>query len=174
MNLATSNRGKKDGSDTHHLIECRLQGISNNPVSKRAHPLADALLGAVKDYIVEYIALEPHVISHEFKIAGTADMIVKLKDGALAIGDWKTSYLKSDEHPIQLAIYALAWNEQHPNDPPITKGFIVRVDKKSKKLNTKIDEYSDLNLYYPVIKALRLIYDYYNHTNSWEKPNEEH
>ena len=44
----------------------------------------------------------------------------------------------------------------------IYQGFIARVDKKSKKLGVKIDEYKPLSQYYPVVRALREIYSYIN------------
>src|ERR1019366_7794760 len=97
-------------------------------------------------------------------------LIVRLEySTGLWVGDWKTSFTKRDTHPIQLAAYALAWNEMHP-DTLIDQGFIARVDKKDDDCRVKIDEYQGLKRYFPVVVALRQIYDYTESMGVFVKP----
>lgn len=160
-NLAQSNRGMRIGTEVHGLIEGFIKKepfVISGKYNSEA--IADALFDAVNPKVEDYIALEPHLKSEELKIHGTADAIVRLDHGeGLAVLDWKTGASKSETHPIQLACYSLMWNEENP-DLQVNRGFIARVDKKSKGLNVKIDPYLDLNQYYEVIRALRTIWSY--------------
>lgn len=165
--LAQTKRGGTIGTEVHTLLESFITKVNQyTPISGKynSEQFADALFDKVNPLVDEWIYPdkngEPHLISNELKIHGTADMIVRLNyETGLWIGDWKTSAQKSGTHAIQLAIYALCWNEQHP-DQEIDKGFIARVDKKSKRLTVHIDEYKGLRSYYPVIQALRTIWQY--------------
>lgn len=160
-NLAQSKRGATIGTEVHGLLEGFIQKKPFEASGKYESQLfADALFDKVNPMVDEYIAIEPHLVSEKLKLHGTADIIVRLNGSTgLWVGDWKTSAAKSETHPIQLAIYAMLWNEANP-DQMIDQGFIARVDKKSKRLGVKVDEYKPLSQYYPVIKALREIYRY--------------
>lgn len=163
-NLATSNRGMKIGTLVHGMIEAYITKASAVPYDHKygADRIADALYDAVNPVVEDYIALEPHLTSKELRIHGTADAIIRLEHGeGLAVLDWKTGASKSETHPVQLAVYALMWNEANPG-MQVDRGLIARVDKKSKGLNVKIDSYAPLAQYYPVIKALRTIWSYQN------------
>lgn len=162
--LATSKRGMKIGTEVHYMLECfiKKEAVPIEIAFSRYNSgqFADALFDHVNPLVSEYVAIEPHLVSEELKIHGTADMIVRLEGvTGLVVGDWKTSAAKSETHPIQLAIYAMLWNEMH-SDQKIEQGFIARIDKKSKRLGVKIDEYKPLSQYFPVVKALREIYAY--------------
>ena len=162
-NLATSNRGMRIGTDVHGLIEgfIKKEQYEANP-KYNSHAIADALYDAVNPRIEDYLALEPHLVSNRLRIHGTADVVVRLDHGeGLAIVDWKTGASKSETHPIQLAIYAMCWNEMNPG-LQVDRGLIARVDKKTKALNVHIDDYKGLKQYYPVVEALRTIWSYTN------------
>ncbi len=161
--LAASQVGMEIGRETHSLIESFIKKEKYETSGKHeSQAYADALYDKVNPLVEDWVSIEPHLVSEKHKIHGTADMIVRLNyETGLWIGDWKTSASKSGTHPIQLAVYALLWNEMHP-DQQIDKGFIARVDKKSKKLTVHIDEYKGLKQYYPVIEALRTIWEYSN------------
>jgi hypothetical protein len=154
------------GTEVHALIEGY---IKKEPIKLEwqedkynSQQFADALFDVINPRVYEWVAIEPHLKSEKLKIHGTADCIVRMElEPGLWVGDWKTGAHKSNTHPIQLAIYALCWNETHP-DQMIDQGFIARVDKKSKGINVKIDEYKGLKQYYPVIRALREIWSYTN------------
>ena len=160
---AQSKRGTTIGSEVHGLIEGFINkqpfGISGKYESQL---FADVLYDKVNPMVEEYVAIEPHLVSETYKIHGTADAIVRMNgETGLSVLDWKTSASKSDTHPIQLAVYSMLWNETHP-EQSINRGYIVRVDKKSKKLTVHVDEYKPLNQYYEVVKALRTIWEYSN------------
>lgn len=159
--LAQTKRGGTIGTEVHSLIE---SFIAKHPIRASdkydSQLFADALFDKVNPLVDEWVSIEPHLKSEVLKIHGTADMIMRLNyETGLWIGDWKTSAQKSTTHPIQLAIYALCWNEAHP-DQKIDQGFIARVDKKSKRLDVHIDEYKGLQKYEEVIRALRTIWSY--------------
>jgi PD-(D/E)XK nuclease superfamily len=131
--------------------------------------VADALFDKVNPLVENWIEVEPHVKNERLKIHGTADAIARLPEG-ITVLDWKTSASKSETHPIQLAIYALCWNEScgggdintDMDSLLVNRGIIARVDKKSKRLGVKLDIYENLSQYYPVIQALRTIWSYQN------------
>lgn len=163
--LAQTKRGGTIGSLVHEKLEAYIKKAPAVIYDGKygSDRFADALFDAVNPKVSEWVAIEPHLVSEELKIHGTADAVVIMNgDNWLpAILDWKTSAAKSLTHPIQLAVYAACWNEQHPANP-VHRGIIARVDKKSKKLGVKLDLYDDLQQYYPVIKSLRTIWSYSN------------
>lgn len=160
-NLRISEEGKKIGTQVHERLEHLVLGQPMVPYDTRAGEYAEAIYNVVNPTIKEYVAVEPHLVSEKLKLHGTADCIVRVKDKpGLWVDDYKTSYEKDISHPIQLGIYSLAWNEQ--NKEQINQGRIIRIDKKSKNLNVKIDEYLNLKQYTRVILALREIYTYIN------------
>ncbi len=164
-NLAQSNRGQRIGTEVHDLLESFINRTPPPATSGKydSQAYADALFDKVNPMVEDWVQTETHLVNTEYKVHGTTDMIVRLNHRpGLWIGDWKTSAAKDVlTHPVQLAIYALGWNEANPGQA-IDQGFIARVDKKSKGLNVKIDEYQGLKAYFPVIKALREIWTYTN------------
>ena len=161
-NKKKSDEGMEMGREVHSLIEGFIakqpfEGLSGKYESQQ---IADALFDKVNPLVTDWIAIEPHVKSEKLKIHGTADAIVFMK-GKTQVLDWKTSASKSNAHPVQLAIYALCYNEKSDLEL-ITTGVIARVDKKSKGLNVKLDVYDNLKQYYPIVEALRTIWSYQN------------
>ena len=158
---AQSKRGTTIGSEVHGLIEGFIKKDPFEITGKyESQMFADALFDKVNPMVEDYVSIEPHLVSNEWKIHGTADAIVRLNGvPGLYVLDWKTAAAKSETHPIQLAVYQKCWDEEHP-EQRLEGGLIARVDKKSKKLTVHIDEYKPLNQYYPVVKALREIYRY--------------
>lgn len=168
---AQSEEGMKIGTEVHNQMETLITGKKFLPApSEIAVKLAQRLYDEVHPKIADYVAIEQHVIANAEKTHGTADLIVRLENRTgLWIGDWKTSYTKDElAHPIQLAVYALGWNEEHP-DQIIDQGFIARIDKKSKNLNVKIDEYQGLKFYFPIVRSLRSIWELVNKQGPWER-----
>lgn len=167
---AQSNRGMRIGTEVHGLIENFIAkgSMTVKPVISgkyESEAFADALFDKVNPMVKHWIAVEPHVKSEELRVHGTADAIVHVKIdeqfSETAILDWKTSASKSLTHPIQLAIYAYCWNEEHPEEL-VNRGIIARIDKTSKYRKAKIDDYPNLAQYYPVVRALRTIWEYNN------------
>lgn len=163
-----SDDGAKLGSEVHAVIENRIKETTV-VVSKEAYEIGSALFTEAAKRVESWEAIEPHLVSQELRLHGTADAVVRLdNETGLYILDWKTSFKKDISHPIQLAIYAYCWNETHPG-LTVDTGLIVRVDKKSTKLTVKIDEYKSLKDFYPIIKALRQVWDYANQQGAWQK-----
>jgi len=86
----------------------------------------------------ELIAAEYHLFSDKYKYAGTADLIVRMRD-KLWLLDIKTSNSLHTSYDLQLASYAKAWNETH--DEQITNTGILWLkaatrgeDKKGEKI----------------------------------------
>lgn len=86
----------------------------------------------------ELVATEYHLFSDKYEYAGTADLIVRLRD-KLWLLDIKTSNSLHTSYDLQLAAYTKAWNETH--DEPITDTGIVWLkaatrgeDKKGEKI----------------------------------------
>lgn len=76
------------------------------------------------------LAAEKLVVSRQFKFAGTADVVVALVDGAVAVVDLKTSKsaLGEDAWSLQLAAYCLALAEE---DIDARRRIIVRLPKSA-------------------------------------------
>lgn len=160
---ATSEIGKKVGTAVHGHIESWTTGKDLLDGVDNSLEIAQALHNVVNPIVEEYVAIEPHLKSETLKLHGTADIIFKRKfTPGLRVGDYKTSFSKDKiSHPIQLAIYARCWNEEHPDVKPediIDVGEIFRIDKK--KLTVKTDTYTNLKQYYPAIDALRVLWSH--------------
>ena len=63
-------------------------------------------------YKPELIATEYHLFSDQYEYAGTADLVVKINDKVWLL-DIKTSNSLHTSYGLQLAAYAMAWNETH-------------------------------------------------------------
>ena len=162
------------GTQVHTLLEAFInhQTLLESPKDKyNSRQFADALFDALNPLVLNWNAVEPHLVNETYKIHGTADAIVTMKEG-LTVLDWKTSASKSITHPIQLAIYALCWNDD-PKRSRVDRGVIARVDKKSNKLSVHLDIWPDnnpdlkkrhppLSHFFPIVKALRTIWQYSN------------
>lgn len=172
--IAVSNRAMKIGTHVHGLVEAEFNGTLyvghlTEPIrrQKLIVRLAECAIKEMRDDKV--VSTETHVQSTEHRLHGTIDYVVQLADGSLSIDDLKTSSSMSSDYPIQLAIYAMGWNEEHA-DQQIQHGRIRRVDKKAKTPYVQTKEFKDLHYYYPVVQALRVIFDYVNGTGPWSKP----
>jgi hypothetical protein len=85
-----------------------------------------------KEVQATWIASEEGVASWAHDYAGTIDLraaIVRGKEPVHAALDLKTGNGIYDEARVQLAGYALAWNESHPEDAPIRYGIVARLPK---------------------------------------------
>jgi predicted RecB family nuclease len=60
----------------------------------------------------ELIVTEYHLFSDNHEYAGTADLVVKINDKVWLL-DIKTSNSLHTSYGLQLAAYAMAWNETH-------------------------------------------------------------
>jgi len=172
-NSAHTKREAQRGTDAHEIIDGIIeQRKVDIPLRRyeRAIPFAKGLLDYSKTLIEEIIENDTHLVGNKSRIHGTTDVICRLNyEPGLWVLDWKTGDGKKDEHPLQLAAYAMAWNENHP-DQVIDKGVIIRpVNKKAKTLKFTHDEYKGLHHYFPIVKALRDVWAYVNKKDQWEE-----
>jgi predicted RecB family nuclease len=76
----------------------------------------------------EVIACEEPLVSETHRYGGTPDFLVR-KNGTLAMADLKTSNAIYRDYLLQVAAYAILWNETHPDDQ-INGGYhILRLGK---------------------------------------------
>ena len=97
----------KRGGDVHSLLRGVLTGLIK-PTDLSEHPLY-GYIQAAKDYLYlsnsTIIEVEKMVANRSYRIAGTIDVILKDKNGANILVDWKTGALEG-WHAVQLAGYA--------------------------------------------------------------------
>ena len=109
-----------EGTQVHNAIESFLKGNEiqwineygeaqyNLDVWKMILKFADFW----NTYKPELITTEYHLFSDAHKYAGTADLVIKINN-QLWLVDIKTSNSLHTSHNLQLAAYAMAWNETH-------------------------------------------------------------
>ncbi len=86
--------------------------------------------------------------------------------GELVICDWKTSSKMSITNGLQLSAYAHLSNTRRPlSEPRINTGYIVRLDKKTKKYHDL--KYENLRDYFQVFQGLIPAYYYVHQTGRW-------
>lgn len=77
----------------------------------------------------EVISAEKPLVSELHRYGGTPDAVLRLPDGRLAMGDWKTSNGIYRDYLIQVAAYTILWEEN--GNEPITGGYhICRFSKE--------------------------------------------
>lgn len=85
---------------------------------------------AVRSFLLEHVdevlATEIELVSTKFKFGGTPDLYCRLKDGSLAVVDYKTTSQLSREHGLQTAAYALLCRE---HEMKVNRRLVVRIKK---------------------------------------------
>lgn len=120
-------RDKAAGAGTlaHAMIEAHLRG---QPLPTHAdaelHAKAMNSFGAAKAWLesskMNIVYSEVPLVSEVHRFGGRLDAIAEL-DGQLSLADWKTGGIYA-EHLIQVAGYAILWEENYP-DKPLSGGF---------------------------------------------------
>lgn len=118
------------GTYVHNWIEDFVLG--NDP----AMPVNPQLQRVINDFLhwwkntnIEVISPEQVFCSPTHMLAGTADLVCKV-DGKLTIMDWKTGSGIYPEMFMQMAAYAMMWEEEHP-DQPIERLHVVNCSVKN-------------------------------------------
>lgn len=139
-------KAANEGTQVHNAIERYILGKEINwiDINGNAQYSLDVWRMILKftdfwkTYKPELIASEYHLFSDKYEYAGTADLIVRLKD-KLWLLDIKTSNSLHTSHELQISAYANAWNETH--DEKITDIGIIWLkastrgpDKQNKKI----------------------------------------
>lgn len=113
-------KAANEGTLTHNIIEEFLKGkeiswldkSGNTKYSLDVWRMVLKFADFWNTYKPELIQTEYHVFSDEHKYAGTIDLIVRLFDKLWLI-DIKTANSLHTTYDLQLAAYAVAWNETH-------------------------------------------------------------
>ena len=131
-----------EGTQTHQLIEHYLTGEKINWLDDRGNaicslPVWQMLLKFVEFWETEKLELiesEIHLFSDIYKIAGTCDLVVKMRD-ELWILDIKTSNSVHTSYDLQLAAYTTCWNETF--EEKVTKNGIIWLKSSKHKADPK-------------------------------------
>jgi hypothetical protein len=106
-------------------------------------------ISAFIDYVnsrrIEFLHAERLLYSRVHGFVGMTDSIARI-DGKLYVVDYKTSKGIYSEMWYQIAAYALAWNEEHPEEP-VEGGLILHFDKETGNLNEKEFSIEDLQIH---------------------------
>jgi hypothetical protein len=113
-------KAAQEGTQVHNAIEAFLNGeniqwIDEYGNAKYSLEIWKMILKFAEfwnTYKPELIASEYHLFSDKHEYAGTADLVVRLKE-KLWLLDIKTSNSLHTSYDLQLASYAKAWNETH-------------------------------------------------------------
>lgn len=150
------------GSEAHNALE---NWDLSNPAAKLIY---DEFCPKVDEFVVQEIK----VINKAHRYHGTADAIVRMNgETGLWILDWKTSNSHSHWYQVQMAAYASAWNEEHP-DQLIDQAICVHYDKKLKTPKLKVTKYYGLKEYFKAFVACRDVLDYDRQTGPWNKSDD--
>lgn len=123
------------GSAAHHQIATWLATLDDgHPTIEldESLPLLSAAMAFIGDRVEKVGGAEITVYNHTYQYAGTADALVRLNTGEIAIVDWKTGRVYP-ETILQLAAYAHGQTLIHDGqtkkmDKPITKLIAVHLD----------------------------------------------
>ena len=134
-----------EGTQTHSLIERYLTGEKIDWLDEKGHancslPVWQMLLKFVEFWETEkpeLIESEIHLFSDIHKIAGTCDLVVKMRD-ELWILDIKTSNSVHTSYDLQLAAYTYCWNETF--EEKVTRNGIIWLKSSKQKPDKKGDK----------------------------------
>ncbi|MFA5636230.1 MAG: hypothetical protein WC977_10025 [Anaerovoracaceae bacterium] len=123
------------GSAAHHQIATWLATLDDGPPTielDESLPLLSAAMAFVGDRVEKVGASEVTIWNHTYQYAGTADALVRLNTGEIAIVDWKTGRIYP-ETILQLTAYAHGETLLHDGvtkqmDQPITKLIAVHLN----------------------------------------------
>ena len=124
------------GTLAHAMVEHRLTG--RDPVLALAGQPDDSCAKARTAYAAfdswmaqtqaQVISAEEPMVSERYRFGGTPDVVLRMPDGRLALGDVKTSNGIYRDYLMQVAAYGILWDETH--DEKISGGFhIMRFSK---------------------------------------------
>lgn len=173
-----------EGTQTHSLIERYLTGEKIDWLDEKGHatcslPVWQMLLKFVEFWETEkpeLVESEIHLFSDIHKIAGTCDLVVRMR-GELWILDIKTSNSVHTSYDLQLAAYTYCWNETF--EEKVTRNGIIwlksskqKADKKGDKIQGKGWEVitSDRSIQENMDLFLK-VYDLYKLENTKQEPS---
>jgi hypothetical protein len=123
------------GTAVHAAVEAWINTPGEEPPVVDNLDLLPYIAGAIS-YLNEHVARVIHtevtLFNREYQYAGTVDAIVKLKEGGVAIVDWKTSKGVYPEHALQLVAYAgcefIGFDDgTHTRLPPADSAYVIHL-----------------------------------------------
>lgn len=119
------------GTLAHSLVEAHIK--TGAMPAKDAHPGALSAFNAYCKWAsmtrLEIVEQETSMVSEIHQFGGTLDAIGKV-GGELCLLDWKTSNGVYQDYLIQLAAYAMLWEETRPNEPLVGGFHLCRFAKE--------------------------------------------
>lgn len=124
-------RSAEEGTATHNIIEDYLKGKEIKWIGENKKPICSLNVWKMVLRFVEFwerekpelIASEIFLKSHVHEIAGTSDLVIKLRD-ELWLLDIKTSNHLNSSYDLQLAAYQECWNEEFPENKINRRGIL--------------------------------------------------
>jgi hypothetical protein len=153
------------GTELHDSISQYLKNEKVD-VSSRCYPMLEAFAEWKEEAKFEPQIVEPEqpYVSQLYNYQGTFDAIGTV-DGELVVCDWKTSSRIYSEYGLQLAAYAWLY-EENTKGTQINTGVIVRIDKKTNKIQEK--RFERLDKYFEVFKHLLPVFDFDRKQGVWK------
>lgn len=138
-------KASDEGTQTHSLIERYLEGEKIEWLDEKGHAICSLNVWQMLLRFVEFwetekpelIESEIHLFSDIHKIAGTCDLVVRMRD-ELWILDIKTSNSVHTSYDLQLAAYTVCWNETF--EEKATKNGIIWLKSSKQKTDKKGDK----------------------------------
>lgn len=129
--FAKKNDSAKKGTDLHAQLENFVKFRMGKAKLELYDPKIEPFIKWSDENVEEFIASEANCYSERLWVGGITDCVAKMKDGKLAIIDFKSAKSAYTGHFIQVAGYAIQLEEN---------GMFSEDGKHSKKLEGKIEK----------------------------------
>ena len=149
------------GTQYHHAIEAYFNPDPNKPpletYIKEDSRVKDVLKSVAeweKKQNLEPIAVEQYIASPRYGFAGTIDLVAhttRENGKELVLVDWKTGSTQEDQL-LQLAAYAMAWQENNGKRPNVCFFCKIDVEKATVKEVLHI-HYHEISMYFDLFLA---------------------
>jgi hypothetical protein len=143
------------GSTVHNLVEAVGKGVEVNleTLKPKERRCLTAFISWKNDCVERFIATEQPIVNAKDGYGGTLDAIVEMKDGEIALLDYKTSAAIYPEAELQVVAYIKAYESTH--DTKINTAYILRFEKnEDKKNDMQIVRVKDIDQLYEVFLAV--------------------
>jgi hypothetical protein len=123
-------RFNSNPDDTILCIEYDENGRPRNMYDKRVWEMFSRYVNFYDRFKPELLAVEQIVVSDNYQLGGTIDLVFRL-NGLIYLADNKTGENLHNTQRLQLAAYAVMWNEAFP-DYKIDKIAILHLNAKTR------------------------------------------
>jgi hypothetical protein len=173
-----------DGTTVHDMIDMYHKGMEINWADEHGNSLYSLEIWRMFVKFIDFFTeFKPESIVNEFKFAsdklkygGTIDLIAKI-NGEIWLIDYKTSNYIHKTHELQLAAYAVAWNDLNPQYTIERTGILWLkattrgLDKTGKKIQGEGWQLKEFDRHYTdAYKLFEHTYAIWNEENPNYKP----